>query len=298
MTQKVGIEERQETVTSLTTMFIKILKDSNVTVVNVEEPGGTGALEIQALNLKKMIQVGGLLHYIKDDSFSSRHRKKWRFDFNEGMFFVLPLNYENSLDILDGNVYERIQDLALAVYIKLGMLEGKPVIAMLPEEVLEIRNQSVKEFIKAVLLNSSKRNPARVLLSNGAPIKKASLGTLEYERLYSTRMNSCQGLRLTAENMSCGSASIFYPGVLEYLVEIAQGDVVYITVINRSEVIVHDTMKRALQFSLSVLPAEDCQQNMRVSEMPLCYSKERSDAKRVIHSSADEAYQLLFHVFE
>lgn len=295
MTQKVGIEERQETVTSLTAMFIKILKDSNVTVVNVEEPGGTGALEIQALNLMKMIQVGGLLQYIKDDSFSTRRRKKWRFDFNEGMFFVLPLNYENSLDILDGNVYERIQDLALAVYIKLGMLEGKPVIAMLPEEVLQIRNQSVKGLMKAVLLNSSIRNPARVLLSNGAPIKKVSLRSFEYERLYSTGMNSCQGLRLTSEKMFCGSASIFYPGVLEYLVEIAQGDVVYITIINRSEVIVHDTMKMALQFSLSVLPAEDCLRNMR---MPLCYSKERSDAKRVLHSSADEAYQLLFHVFE
>lgn len=154
---------------------------------------------------------------------------------------VRPLNYNDNMERLKGGVYERVGDIALALYVHIGSIEGRYISSMVPSDAFLEWGREKEDVMAAAAGNTYDLFPPRMLSLTGLAdlIQGTTFAFMDEEELPSDQDRSC-GVFITNTNQTNGAVSIFLPGVAKKLGELLGGDY-YIAFTSLHEAVLHKT---------------------------------------------------------
>lgn len=154
---------------------------------------------------------------------------------------VRPLNYEAHAKLLDVGIYDRIGDIALALYISIGTVKGHYASSLVPLRVFSSWRQKKEEVMKKALKNTYDLFPPIVfdLFRLGDSKEEMCYTFMEKETLPADTEGS-GGIFITNTAQLNGAVSLFLPGVAKKLGELLNSDY-YIAFTSMHEAAIHKT---------------------------------------------------------
>lgn len=242
-------------------------------------------LESGEFSLEEMFdQVAEMLDCCKEIERISPLDKIQDYQKIRSHLIVRLLNYDRNAERLKEGVYERIGDIALALYVNIGSIKEQYISSMIPFRAFLEWKRSKKDVMETALRNTYDLFPPRVFC----------LATLKdlVQGIDSAFMDSEElpfdpdrefGIFLTNINQMNGAVSIFLPGVAKKLGELLGGDF-YIGFTSMHEAVLHKVgMIRVerIRESLKDMNAEVIAEKDFLSEQVYRYSRENDKIKAV-----------------
>lgn len=152
---------------------------------------------------------------------------------------VRPLNYETHAKQLDVGIYDRVGDIALALYISIGTVKGHYVSSMVPLRIFSRWGQKKEKVMENALKNTYDLFPPIVfdLFHLGESMEEMCYTFMEKETLPMDTERS-GGIFITNTNQINGAISLFLPGVAKKLGELLKSDY-YIAFTSVHEAAIH-----------------------------------------------------------
>lgn len=190
---------------------------------------------------------------------------------------VRPLNYDHNMERLREGVYDRIGDIALALYADIGSIKEHYISSMIPFRAFSEWNQSKEEVMAAALRNTYELFPPRVIRLESVEdfLQGIDFAFMDSEELPFDPEGGL-GIFLTNTSQMNGAVSIFLPGVSKKLGELLGGDF-YIGFTSIHEAVLHKVgaveLER-IQGSLRSMHSEVIEEKDFLSEQVYRYSRE------------------------
>lgn len=190
---------------------------------------------------------------------------------------VRPLNYDRNAERLKEGVYERIGDIALALYVNIGSIKEQYISSMIPFSAFSEWKRSKKDVMETALGNTYDSFPPRVfhLVPLGDLVEGIDFAFMDNEELPFDPDREF-GIFLTNINQMNGAVSIFLPGVAKKLGELLGGDF-YIGFTSLHEAVLHKVGMigvERIRDSLKSMNAEVIAEKDFLSEQVYRYSRE------------------------
>lgn len=154
---------------------------------------------------------------------------------------VRPLNYEAHVKLLDVGIYDRIGDIALALYISIGTVKGHYASSLVPLRVFSNWGQKKEEVMKKALKNTYDLFPPIVFdLYRLGDSKEEMCYTFMEKKTLPADTEGSGGIFITNTAQLNGAVSLFLPGVAKKLGELLNSDY-YIAFTSMHEAAIHKT---------------------------------------------------------
>lgn len=152
---------------------------------------------------------------------------------------VRPLNYDDNMERLKGGVYERVGDIALALYVHIGRIKERYISSMVPSDAFLEWDLEKEDVMAAAAKNTYDLFPPRMIYLAHLEdlIQGNTYAFMDGEEL-PFNLDRGYGVFVTNASQMNGAISIFLPGVAKKLGELLGGDY-YIAFTSLHEVVLH-----------------------------------------------------------
>lgn len=235
-------------------------------------------LESGEFSLEEMFdQVAEMLDCCKEIGRISPLDKIQDYQKIRSHLIVRPLNYDRNVERLKEGVYERIGDIALALYVNIGSIKEQYISSMIPFRAFSEWKRSKKDVMETALRNTYDLFPPRVfcLASLKDLVQGIDFAFMDSEELPFDPDREF-GIFLTNTSQMNGTVSIFLPGVAKKLGELLGGDF-YIGFTSLHEAVLHKVGMigvERIRDSLKSMNAEVIAEKDFLSEQVYRYSRE------------------------
>lgn len=218
---------------------------SSILMVQIKAPSGSGSehISFHMGELYRNYRTDGLStplkkikHVIQDAQGSAAQTMSILNTFLDysaikDKLILRPLNYDNNEKVLADAIYRRIGDIALVLYVSLGTIGTKTrniLSSMVKQDLFDHWDVEKEETLTWALENTMRLQPPVfcVTLSFSGKIENMPAKDVHFmeEKDCKFDFNGIVPPVLTTEQKVNGAISIFYPGVLKRLYELAGGD--------------------------------------------------------------------------
>lgn len=180
------------------------------------------------------------MHRMRRLPFIDNIRRETDYDEIRTCLFIRLLNYQQNKNELEGMVYERIGDIALVLYRKLGEQEGTLISIKIRESMLACWHMDKKTVMENAMQNTCYLTPPRfyvweqLLEDPDYEGEKFMEFQSEYQ-LHKGRLGNCLSTTLKTN----GAVAAFYPGVAEKI-SCMLGSGFYMVFTSIHEVMIHN----------------------------------------------------------
>lgn len=153
--------------------------------------------------------------------------------------FIRLVSLEKNRKELEGAVYRRLGDIALALYVYLGEIDGGITSIKVKQPILEAWERNQEEIIDAALLNTYYISPPRIYCWEEMLFNPQYEGEnfMNILKDYPIRRDAVGNCLSTVKRIN-GAVAVFLPGVAERLSDLLQGNF-YLVFTSIHEVMIH-----------------------------------------------------------
>ncbi|MBQ7371464.1 MAG: hypothetical protein IJW67_06225 [Blautia sp.] len=180
------------------------------------------------------------VYHMRQLPFLENIRKEADYEEIRSSLFIRLLNYQKNKNELNGVVYERIGDIALVLYQKLGEQENTVISVKIRESMLAQWHQDKKNVMENAMQNTCYLMPPRFYVWDRL-LEDPDYGGEKFMEFQSNCQlyKGCLGNCLSTTVKTNGAVAVFFPGVMEKIAGLI-GSGFYMVFTSVHEVMIHN----------------------------------------------------------
>ena len=166
---------------------------------------------------------------------------------------IRPMNYEMNQELLQDTIYQKIDDITLALYTVMYDNNGCLAAEKICRSAAQIWGVSAEKLLEETIISAGRIRPPRLYHRDDIERMSCLEGGVFMPGERGKRIEihnhdaeeGIRGYRLTVQGYTNGASALFYPGVQERLATLLEGDY-YVGFISVNEVVIHPARNKVL----------------------------------------------------